>query len=563
MNNNNYYNTLKKSSTRAARPPSCARPTISSLCKMNRTFSLNNVSDVNSNQNQIANNNNINNILLPLTQASLSIAANSAAISSSSSFGGPNQQMNNNNNNGGQQNMSIINEEKQNNFMLLNQLNRQNLKLSSKYASSNYLNDIGSSYSTIISHKNTTPTMTTPRRRTPRNAEEFLHAAGVKDPAQFLNKGFYVGSMFNLNELHNLSSSSQNNNSSNSNQSENNNNNVNNNDNHSLLNNQSCSSSSSMNYFQTPNLNSLKRRSSIQDANSSSMANLNLNLNSNGTSNRVPNSYFKHQNGGVSKRAMTTAIHNLHHDQDMDTGSSDISSASPTPSSLLPQQSTQQANHHHRGGSSLGPLMRAVQTISPSAHNNSAISSSSPSSNPKTHKLDAEQNDFMDDYEYLERNLGAEPKFDIKNQNELNQNKTIMAKIQNKNVNNTTNTDYFTDESASCTNDELLNHNNYKINTNNEFLQTPSFLLPQNSSPIQTNKNNLNQNMLNNINYNSKQINNLKRPVNNITSNNNNNNNWDHQSVTSNTSIFSGLYLHSNSFTYTSHIFYDTFILLD
>ena len=39
-----------------------------------------------------------------------------------------------------------------------------------------------------------------PKRRTPRNAEEFLEAAGI-DSDYFVNKGYYVGSMYNLNQI--------------------------------------------------------------------------------------------------------------------------------------------------------------------------------------------------------------------------------------------------------------------------------------------------------------------------------------------------------------------------
>ena len=52
------------------------------------------------------------------------------------------------------------------------------------------------------------PTQSHPKRRTPRNAEEFLEAAGI-DSEFFANKGYYVGSMFNLNDLKPVAKSQQ------------------------------------------------------------------------------------------------------------------------------------------------------------------------------------------------------------------------------------------------------------------------------------------------------------------------------------------------------------------
>jgi len=55
-------------------------------------------------------------------------------------------------------------------------------------------------HQTIFSPKSTTSSSNShPKRRTPRNAEEFLEAAGI-DSDYFVNKGYYVGSMYNLNQ---------------------------------------------------------------------------------------------------------------------------------------------------------------------------------------------------------------------------------------------------------------------------------------------------------------------------------------------------------------------------
>jgi hypothetical protein len=111
-------------------PPVCARPTISSLCKMNRTFSLNNIF-MQQQQQQI--------VLLPVDYD--------------------------------------------------DQKHQQQRKPSDSSASTS-------------SQGSTTPGPIQPtlaRRRTPRNAQEFLEASGI-DSHVFVNKGYYIGSMFNLNE---------------------------------------------------------------------------------------------------------------------------------------------------------------------------------------------------------------------------------------------------------------------------------------------------------------------------------------------------------------------------
>ncbi len=111
-------------------PPVCARPTISSLCKMNRTFSLNNIFVQQSQPQQI--------VLLPVDYDDKKTQQRKASESSAST---------------------------------------------------------SSQGSTTPGHIQPTPL----KRRTPRNAEEFLEAAGI-DSQVFVNKGYYIGSMFNLNE---------------------------------------------------------------------------------------------------------------------------------------------------------------------------------------------------------------------------------------------------------------------------------------------------------------------------------------------------------------------------
>ena len=172
---------------------------------MNRTFSLNNVSEIGKGllagsvcngesddqvqhiqtQIQTTMTNANQNIVLPLTQASLAMAAYSNGFPQSS--------------------RSAINSSNHDDSIMRMTLMNNANKFNSKYASSNYLNDYSNrsnlSNSGIMSQPQPQHTRTTPRRRTPRNAEEFLKASGVVDTDTFLNKGYYVGSMFNLNEI--------------------------------------------------------------------------------------------------------------------------------------------------------------------------------------------------------------------------------------------------------------------------------------------------------------------------------------------------------------------------
>ena len=67
-------------------------------------------------------------------------------------------------------------------------------------------NELKQQQQTLFSPKSTTSSTNStihhhhPKRRTPRNAEEFLEAAGI-DSDYFANKGYYVGSMYNLNQI--------------------------------------------------------------------------------------------------------------------------------------------------------------------------------------------------------------------------------------------------------------------------------------------------------------------------------------------------------------------------
>ena len=553
---------------------------------MNRTFSLNNVADIgqqaiqsavaqspaihgihhqatilsssNGSNTPISMLNNSHNVVLPLTQASL------AAVSSTSSF----NMMHHNQHT--TPNMFSINEES---------IMRLSNKLSSKYASSNFLADNtgcgGSGYPT--------KTRTQPRRRNPRNAEEFLIAAGVTDTDNFLSKGYYVGSMLNLSEITAKSFGNETQQSTNKNNSYNNQNN-----------NSSSSSSSTMNYFKTSNgnnnneinqlaqtetagyMSSLKRRNSIQDTNSVSMANLAYQPAFAGKTNGHgrPKLYAKNQ-----LRSMTTAIvqsttpsgpteseldySSLQNEGTVSnptSGGGSDSSASPTPS--LP--------HNQVKMGSLGPLMRAVSTLSPkNSHffmeNNSNNNNNNNNNNINTSKFSYAVNhsnedevDEYDEYEYLERNLGAEPDHHVNKALAIS--KTDQSSSLRPNTNITQVTDYFTDESASCHNEDF---NTSIVNGNKMNGGFPNtFMLPATPSPSSNQYHSSNINSARSVQsqyqatFNNLTLNRLKENVNALSNNSNANlsvggggvnGGWDHASVTSNNSLFSGLYLINNN----------------
>lgn len=550
LNNNNNHNNnanngttstpTTKKQTRVSRPPSCARPTISSLRKMNRTFSLNNVSQVGTAQTNIPNTPIVQEvqqqstppqIVLPLTQASLAMA-NAASTSSFSS--------------------SIMTNDP---VMRMNLINNAN-KLSSKYASSNYLND----YST---NKQFQPqqTRTTPRRRTPRNAEEFLLAAGIADPESYLNKGYYVGSMVDLTEFTNKNQNPQQPQSqqqiSNSNQVQ------------QTLQNPSSSSSSSIQqpYFLEPN--NVKRRNSIHETTSLSLANLNYlgnnfmdsnsNEQSNGTKNSMRNqNYYRNLNNYNKMRSMTTAIVGPNSGQYEDMGNQSdpmhgdagsTSNGSTAPSSDSSSSPTPSLQQKMPFTNTLGPLMSAVSNLSPASNKtiNNFLDQRFFSTNNNTNE------DEFDDYEYLERNLGAEP---------LNSSFGRKKKLDTNTTTNTNVTDYYTDESNSCHNEDFKVSSHHfmtmdkkylgdfnqssssSVNTTQAFHKNTSLSLVHNAA-----NNNINNN--NNIKHNNSNINNgmangqaqiLTNNVNTAPSTLPTNNNWDHTSLASTNSIYSGLY---------------------
>ncbi|CAF0704892.1 unnamed protein product [Brachionus calyciflorus] len=495
--NKNTSNAPKKLS-RVSRPPSCARPTISSLRKMNRTFSLNNVNEVGQAVTQQQEPQ-----ILPLTQASLAMA-NAA---SASSFNGNNEAV-----------------------MRMNLLNESS-KLGSKYASSNYLNDF------TRNQFQPQQTRTTPRRRTPRNAEEFLLSQGITDPEGYLSKGFYVGSMLDLSKFSKPVENSQNLQNNMSKQEID-------------LQNPSSSSSSSMNNFQKNQKsffldhNGIKRRNSVHETTSMSMANLNYigtgehmfdNSTMKSNSNKSQNYYRALSNYNKMRSMTTNIIHDNNtnyedHSDQINDGSTNGSSATGSDSSSSPTPSMQQKiNFHHSNGTTLGPLMSAVSKMD----NLSVISPSS--SKTMNNYLDQRFNneDDYDDYEYLERNLGAEPLNSSFNQQRKKQDTTTTTNV----------TDYYTDESNSCHNDDVLSNQFMQQFTNQE-----NFL--NNKKNMSLAPNNNNNNITNNLNINNKNINklgngnknNMQMNINNNHHHqvNNNNNNWDHTSLASTNSIYSG-----------------------
>ena len=397
--------------------------------------------------------------ILPLTQASLAMA-NAASFS-------------------------------QNNDSVMRMMNDSSTKLGSKYASSNFLNELPRQFQPQA-------TRTTPRRRTPRNPEEYLLSQGITDPQGYLSKGYYVGSMLDLSQFakpaldsHNVESKAD--------------------ENHP-----SSSSSSSVNAFQKKSQksffidsNSIKRRNSVHET-SLSMANLNFMSNTempfDSKSTSRNQKYYRTLNNYSKARSMTTNIVNAQnqYDERLNDGSNG-SSATGSDSSSSPTPSMQQKIAYRSGSNGLGPLMSAVSKM----ENLSTISPSSTKTLNTFLEHRYNNEDEYDDYEYLERNLGAEP---------LNSSFNQRSK---KDINTTTNTnvtDYYTDESNSCHNDEILS---------NQFIQhmgNGSFLA-KNCHPIVT-PNKLASNQTHRHNHQNSQV----------------VNNWDHTSLASTNSIYSGWY---------------------
>ena len=574
---------------------------------MNRTFSLNNVSDIGSNntngqagggQHQaiLAGNDlpiNGKNLVVPLTQATINaFNTNSARFNYSS------------NNNSSQRNLNLNDNSTEESMSQLN----YSCKLQSKYASSNYLNDFNSMQQKQQLHQQQQQqqqqqqlkqsqqqlpqrTRTTPRRRTPRNAEEFLMAAGVTDTQSFLNKGYYVGSMLNLHELGN--STSRSNNQMNQQHQQQQMQCFDQNGASAAVASSSSSSASGFNGSNKPNNNNIvfkeqnldlqmKRRNSIHDTTSVSMANLNFlnnnfspnnhnnNMNSNQTSSKAPTQSYFRSNGAngnsYSKaRSHTTAIISLNDNIDenytqnsnniMNTAgsTSNGSSALPSDSSSSPTPNGVSHQMKQQTKLTLGPLMSAVSKL----ENVSLNSPSNGTTNLLTFHQQHLNEDDYDDYEYLERNLGAEPSNNISSLKNNNQTTTTNT------TTNTNVTDYYTDESNSCNNEDFNQFNNLcKLNKvinaeNMAFLNEQSPVSINNSnttiaSPYNNNNNNNNNIQSNNNYYYSNNISNKQMNIhqiqaanNNLNSNSNNNtqtmnNGWDHASMISNNTVFSG-----------------------
>ncbi len=405
---------------------------------MNRTFSLNNVSDVGLSANQktllnsLEETKQITPKVVPLTQATLAAAEHQQQIQQQQSH---------------YQQSSRYNPDTES-ISRMSVLNNSN-KFSNKYASSTFLFD----YNTL---QHPQKTRTAPRRRTPRNAEEFLTAAGIPDPDAYLTKGYYVGSMLNLNELVKSTPNEaqphmeQNFMSQQFNQG-----------NGPV----SSSSSSSAGGFNNNHLNHLNngnhnrkiseeqqnihRRNSIHETTSISMANLNfLNSNFTGTKNK--------------QRSTTTAIidenHNHHESITPVTTTGSSAPSSDSSSSPNPLHQRNQSVKH----TGLGPLMSAVTKLESDARLNSPRTNSNGNGGALNGFIEQrffnntqspEDDDDFDEYEYLERNLGAEPVF---NSNALYEQRRTLE--NNGNNTNTNVTDYGTDESNSCNNDT---DNNY------------------------------------------------------------------------------------------------------
>jgi hypothetical protein len=544
-------NVVKRVTSRNVRPPSCARPTISSLRKMNRTFSLNNVSEAglnnpNNNKNIAAinnnnNNNNINNpngnIILPLTKASLAMANASSSSFNSTAF------INNNHNNGSR--YSTINCGAESPLNMLN----ESAKFQSKYASSTYLNDTASSNSRKIFQPQ--QTRTTPRRRTPRNAEEYLLANGVDDTKSFMSKGYYVGSMVNLNEYAGKSTNIPNNNNNQSqNQNEQNttsssSSSMQNQSNFKLNQQQQQPQSTSPNDILNESFNSVKRRNSIHDTTSVSLANLNF-LNSNfsgGHNNFVAEENHHHHkliknNYRNKARSNTTAIVLTNHNNDGNQSDpSQNGDGSTTGGSSLPGSETSSSpNPLKPSKHSLGPLMSAVSKADESLLSPSNNNSNNNSNNHTNNKYMLGGNgsglDDYDDYEYLERNFGAEPSFN---------NSPTTNPRNNKNNDTTTNTnvtDYYTDESSY--NNEDFKNNNKNSKRNNRFgLNIQNTNTNNNNVSFNNNNNNNNINVLKQQQLIMQQQQHIQQtPSSQITANGMNG--WDNGSITSNNSMLSG-----------------------
>jgi hypothetical protein len=514
------------------RPPSCARPTISSLRKMNRTFSLNNVSNVElslPNEESILEQkvqqrmNNGPNMILPLTQATLAVAT---ASYNNKIINNYHHHNNYNDNFDVQSTCSHL----------------SGNKFQTKYASSAHLNDFNNNYQhnqqTLsrdpfyqqlpkTSARYSTLTTSARRHRTPRNAEEYLQAVGVTDTEYFLNKGFYVGSMLNLNELNNSSSS----------YSANNNSNVIRESKNSFINNNKT-------------IDNFKQRGSVQEATSISMASLNfLNhfTNNNGTHQNDLNSNIitspstninsrsknynrsntagilisqqkqnQNENDSDSSTRFSNHHHHHHHHQLIDNGlvTSHSSSATPSDSSTSPTPPYSNTKETTKSNS-LRPLMSALDKAehlnSPkqqqqSMNNDSKVagfiqkhcnvilnsrSGGQSNNNLNNHKdsndltkIPMDDPDF-DEYEFLERNFGAEPQHQIQNQN----NHGTSLKKDNNSPLNTNINEYYTDESNSIHNED----NGYQIINNRQQQQQQQSISRRIIIPSNGNINNRNQ----------------------------------------------------------------------
>ncbi len=406
---------------------------------MNRTFSLNNVAidqqTAGAMQMQPTGANSVQIDASMNTMVEPMVANNrKASLTSSNSFMLKNSLGNNNNNNinnngqtmGGQLVNAFTNDF---NSPLVN-----HQKLSSKYASSNYLNELNSSKQMARA---------TPRRRTPRNVEEYLVANGVVDTEKFLTKGYYVGSMMNLNEFASTNKSMMTIEMMNENHLSGNQSNQQQQQQHT-----SSSSSSSMN-----NQNgSLMRRNSITDG------------------------LHHHLNANKPRSATTAIVTPYNNNEGMSTISNGSSSAASTSapvsdSSSSPTPIAKQTSHAAQSnGHRIGPLMSAVckmnaelSKLTLDEHTNHH--SSQLPQHQQANKYFSNNEDDYDDYEYLERNLGAEPEFTLNNNNNNNNhNHMIKHQHQQNDSNLTTNTnltDYFTDESNSCSNNNQLNHHHH------------------------------------------------------------------------------------------------------
>lgn len=484
-------------------------------------------------------------------------------------------------------------------MMRMTLLNNAN-KLSSKYASSNYLNDYSSNQCQLQPQQ----TRTTPRRRTPRNAEEFLMAAGIVDTETYLSKGYYVGSMLNLSEF-----------TLNANMSVNQANALNNMQqeqqeqqeaNADLLQNPSSSSSSSINgfknhqkpYFLEPSSISnanLKRRNSIHETTSLSLANLaylnenESNIISKGNNSLSSNQYYRASSNYNKIRAMTTAIVSSNQNQYDDMGNqsdpihgdgnstSNGSSAPGSDSSSSPTPSIQQKMNFsgggNGGGNSLGPLMSAVSKMS-KMENLSNLSPSSSSNKTMNTFLDqryfnSNNNDEeFDDYEYLERNLGAEPLNSSYCQSQRKSSKMKQGVNDTNTTTNTNVTDYYTDESNSCHNEDFKTSHQF-LNMEkkyHDFNQSSSSSVNTNSNLVNGSKNSALAQAQNGINYNGSGNGNnanLNPNSNNMSVNNNvnANNAWDHTSLASTNSLYSGLciFLKNKKITFLFLIFFAQF----